>query len=268
MEVREIMIAAVFSGALLCGAPVRAATLPRCLSTDHRVCTLTYDANQVFEVTGVYGYATTIEFAPGEKIENKAIGDSIAWEVKRFKNHVVLKPTEPNAKTNLTITTNRHVYYFRLSSAKDPAHVTFGVRFVYPDAGDDGWSYVPDSGPGTRGGSTESNASDLEPRIVNRNYVVSGSEARYGLQRVFDDGQFTYFLTDSSKPKPWVYIVGSDGTEQLVNTRRQGPYIVVEQMADRFTLRDGSDKPLCVRRSAVTTQASDMTMHREFGGGR
>ena len=268
----EIMIAAVFSGAILSGVPVHAATQPRCLSTDHRVCTLTYDANQVYEVTGVYGYATTIEFAPGEKIENKAIGDSIAWEVKRFKNHVVLKPTEPNARTNLTITTNRHVYYFRLSSAKDAAHVTFGVRFVYPDSGDDGWSNVPDTSASSRAGSAESNSSELEPRVVNRNYVVSGNEAQYGLQRVFDDGQFTFFLTDANKPKPSIYVVGSDGTEQLVNTRRQGPYLVVEQMADRFTLRDGSDKTLCVRRSTVTAQGSDGTLHREqpsaFGGGR
>ena len=32
--------------------------------------------------------------------------------------------------------------------------------------------------------------------MVNKNYQVSGNENMFGLQRVFDDGQFTYFLTD------------------------------------------------------------------------
>lgn len=272
----KFALAAVFSGALLGAVPARAATQPRCLSTDHRVCTLTYDANQVFEITGVYGYTTTIEFAPGEKIENKAIGDSIAWEVKRFQNHVVLKPTEPNARTNLTITTNRHVYYFRLSSTRDVARATFGVRFAYPDSGGDGWSNVPDvdsSGRAGAGDSGNSGGWDAEPRVVNKNYVVSGNEAQFGLQRVFDDGQFTFFLTDANKSKPQIYVVGNDGTEQLVNARRQGPYLVVEQMADRFTLRDGSDKPLCIRRSTVTAQSDNRAMANAsspfpFGGGR
>lgn len=267
-----LLVPVVFSGALIFALPVHAASTPRCLSTDHRVCTLTYDANQVFEITGVYGYATTIEFAPGEKIENKAIGDSIAWEVKRFQNHVVLKPTEPNARTNLTITTNRHVYYFRLSSSKDTARATFGVRFVYPDAGGDGWSSVPDADVSGRTVSGDPNGWDGEPRVVNRNFVVSGNEAQFGLQRVFDDGQFTFFLFNASKSKPLVYVVGNDGTEQLVNTRRQGPYLVVEQLADRFTLRDGSAKPLCVQRSTVTAQNSagstSSTTRYPFGGGR
>jgi len=106
---------------------------------------------------------------------------------------------------------------------------------------------------------------------VNKNYQVSGNEAQYGLQRVFDDGQFTYFLTDASKAKPSIYVVGSDGTEQLVNVRREGPYLVVEQMAERFTLRDGSDRTLCVRRDTATgngaTRSVAQTGQNAWGGG-
>ncbi|MGY6157396.1 TrbG/VirB9 family P-type conjugative transfer protein [Paraburkholderia graminis] len=237
------------------GVNAQAAKNPRCVITDNRVCQLQFDPNQVYEITGVYGYATTIEFAPGEKILNKAIGDSIGWQVLKFRNHLVLKPVEPDARTNLTVTTSNHVYYFRLSSSKNPERATYAVRFLYPADGNDGWG--DDSGG-------VSDASYSQPRMVNKNYQVSGDENSFGLQRVFDDGQFTYFLTTVGKPKPSIYVVDRDGTEALAPMRREGPYLVIEQMADRFTLRDG-DRTLCVSRSqqGAATQAQ----RSPWGGG-
>lgn len=266
---RHSLLALFIGSALaLSGTAAHAAKNPRCLATDSRVCQLVYDPNQVYEITGVYGYTTTIEFAPGEKILNKAIGDSIAWQVLKFRNHIVLKPTEPNARTNLTITTSNHVYYFRLSSSNDPKRATYGVQFVYTNDDAEGKGGDGDNG---NDGWGSSDASYAPPRVVNKNYQVSGNEAQYGLQRVFDDGQFTYFLTDASKAKPSIYVVGSDGTEQLVNVRREGPYLVVEQMAERFTLRDGSDRTLCVRRDTATgngaTRSVAQTGQNAWGGG-
>ncbi|OTP78492.1 Forms the bulk of type IV secretion complex that spans outer membrane and periplasm (VirB9) [Caballeronia sordidicola] len=215
-----------------------------------------YDPNQVYEITGVYGYATTIEFAPGEKILNKATGDSIGWEIKKFRNHLVVKPVEADARTNLTVTTSNHVYYFRLSSSKDPRAATYAVRFTYTNDSNDA---------GGDDGSDVSDASNTQPRMVNKNYEVSGDERSFGLQRVFDDGQFTYFLTAAGQAKPSIYVVDRDGTEMLENVRRSGPYLVVEQMADRFTLRDG-DRTMCVKRTA-SAQETSVTAHAQgFGG--
>jgi type IV secretion system protein VirB9 len=252
---RGVLIVSIGIALAIGGVNAHAAKYPRPLITDARVRQVVYDPNQVYEVTGVYGYATTIEFAPGEKILNKAIGDSIGWEIKKFRNHLVVKPVEADARTNLTVTTSNHVYYFRLSSSKDPRSATYVVRFTYPNDNDDGGDDA----------SGVSDASYTQPRVVNKNYEVSGDDKSFGLQRVFDDGQFTYFLTATGHAKPSVYVVDRDGTEMLENVRRDGPYLVVEQMADRFTLRDG-DRTMCVKRTPQAQETS-LTAHAQgFGG--
>lgn len=225
---------------MLASATVGAATFPRALATDPRIKQLQFDPNQVVEVVGVYGAVTTIQFAPGEKILNKAIGDSIAWQTRKFRNHIVIKPVEADARTNMTITTDRNVYYFNLTSTKDPSKATYAVRFVYPKAEDDDDGDADSSTP----------TGFQQPRFVNSDYLVSGSEDAFGLQRVADDGQFTYFLFAADKSKPAVYVVDEDGTEVLPEIRREGPYLVVPQMANRFTIRDGN-RVLCVIRRAA-----------------
>jgi type IV secretion system protein VirB9 len=246
-RVCRVAVIASLVAAACCVVEAQAAQLPRAMPTDPRMRQMPYDANQVYEVTSVYGYTTTIEFAQGERILNTAVGDTIAWQIGKYRNHLVLKPVEPDAQTNLTVTTSSHVYYFNLSSSKKASDAVFAIRFVYPGDGnvgdDDGSDAVPPS-------------MYVPPRVVNRNYVVSGNERAMGLQRIFDDGQFTYFLTSADRTKPFIYVVDRDGTEALANVRREGPYLVVEQMADRFTLRDGN-QVLCVARASAARRMKE-----------
>ncbi|SAL05214.1 conjugal transfer protein TrbG/VirB9/CagX [Caballeronia calidae] len=246
---RVAVIAALLAGAA-CVVEAQAAQLPRAMPTDPRMRQMPYDANQVYEVTSVYGYTTTIEFAPSERILNTAVGDTIAWQIGKFRNHLVLKPVEPDAQTNLTVTTSNHVYYFNLSSSKKAADAVFAIRFVYPGDGNVGEDDVADG---------SASPMYMPPRVVNRNYLVSGNERALGLQRIFDDGQFTYFLTSVDRTKPFIYVVDHDGTEELANVRREGPYLVVEQMADRFTLRDGN-QVLCVARASATRRMKEISV--------
>ncbi|AOI94130.1 type VI secretion protein [Burkholderia pseudomultivorans] len=222
-----------------------AASFPRSLATDPRIKQLQFDPNQVVEVVGVFGNVTTIQFAPGERILNKAIGDSIAWQTRKFRNQIAIKPVEADARTNMTVTTDRNVYYFNLSSTKDPSKATYAVRFVYPKPEEDDDS---DTDVSATGGFQQ-------PRFVNSDYLVSGNEEAFGLQRVADDGQFTYFLFSADKSKPGVYVVDEDGTEVLPEIRREGPYLVVPQMANRFTIRDGARILCVIRRAALVRKA-------------
>lgn len=243
---RSVVFSAVLL-ALSCSTSL-AASFPRALATDSRIKQLQYDPNQVVEVVGVYGNVTMIQFGPGEKILNKAIGDSIAWQTKKFRNQIAIKPVEADARTNMTVTTDRNVYYFNLSSTKDPSKATYAVRFVYPKAeDDDADSDIDESG-------------FARPRFVNSDYLASGREEAFGLQRVADDGQFTYFLFAADKPKPQIYVVDEDGTEVLPEVRREGPYLVVPQMANRFTIRDGSRVLCVIRRAALVRQARSGTL--------
>ncbi|WP_322074793.1 TrbG/VirB9 family P-type conjugative transfer protein [Burkholderia cepacia] len=230
---------------------------------DSRIQEVPYNPNSVQTVTGVYGYVNSIEFARGERILKKAIGDSLAWQVRKFRNHVWLKPVEPNAHTDLMITTDRHVYKFDLRTSKNPADLTMMLRFRYPDedfAGDDDDAPAPDAG-------MTAVSDDAQPRVVNDHYEVAGDDRGFGLQRVFDDGQFTYFLFTGRDEMPSVYAVDGHGTEVLVNTRRQGPYLVVEQQSDRFTVRDGT-RVLCVRRALVSAAAPASTQITAMRGAR
>ena len=219
--------------------PSYAAKSPNPLMTDERVKQVAYDPNQVYEIVGTYGFQTAIEFSSEEKVKVVSLGDSIAWQTVPYQNRLFLKPVEPNAATNLTVITDKRTYYFKLNSSKNRASMTFLVRFVYPNANINVNSGV----------ARAQAAISIDPDKLNIDYGVSGDKVAIPLNRAFDDGQFTFFLFAKDAEIPSVYTVGPDGTESIVNTRRDGKYLVVERTASLFTLRNGTSY-LCVHNNA------------------
>jgi type IV secretion system protein VirB9 len=242
----------VLSGVLGWAPAAHAAKFPNPLVTDNRVRQVAYDPNQVYEIVGTYGYQTSIEFAADEAVKVVTLGDSIAWQTVPYQNRLFLKPVEPNAETNLTVITDRRTYYFKLISGKGRATQTYLVRFIYPSAmqslGTTGGARGAGAGSGSQGGNRSASTIDLARKNID--YSISGETSAIRLSRAFDDGQFTYFQFDRNAEIPSVYTVGPDGTESIVNIRREGPYLVVERTAGRFTLRNG-DAYLCVQNNAL-----------------
>lgn len=224
----------------LASVPAHAAKSPHALMTDDRVKQVPYDPNQVYEIVGTYGYQTSIEFANDETVKVVTLGDSIAWQTVPYQNRLFLKPVEPNAATNLTVITDKRTYYFKLTNSKNRASMTFLVRFVYPNSNVNTYA---DAGSSRRVGN------GFDPTKLNLDYSTSGNKTAIPLNRAFDDGQFTYFTFDQNAEIPSVYTVGPDGTESIVNTRREGQYLVVERTASLFTLRNGNSY-LCVQNNA------------------
>lgn len=230
-----------------------AAKKPHALVTDHRVKQVPYDPNQVYEIVGTYGYQTAIEFANDETVKVVTLGDSIAWQTVPYQNRLFLKPVEQNAATNLTVITDKHTYYFKLTSSRTRAAMTFLVRFIYPKTNSSLYA----------SGSRRAN-NGFDPGKLNLDYGTSGDKSAISLNRAFDDGQFTYFLFDQNAEIPSVYTVGPDGSESIVNTRREGQYLVVERTASLFTLRNG-ESYLCVKNNATPYKRivrSPVTTHR------
>ncbi|SAL75443.1 conjugal transfer protein TrbG/VirB9/CagX [Caballeronia terrestris] len=262
-----IALSAVLTGGSLSlvSAPASAAKLPRALVTDDRVKQVAYDPNQVYEIVGTYGYQTSIEFANDETVKVVTVGDSIAWQTVPYQNRLFLKPVEPNAATNLTVITDKRTYYFKLNSAKSRASMTFLVRFVYVNAN------ANTNMNGVAGAAASRRASTgIDPARLNLDYGTSGNKAAIPLARAFDDGQFTYFLLAPDAEIPSVYTVGPDGTESIVNTRREGQYLVVERTASLFTLRNGNSH-LCVRNNAnpykrTAAEVTETAAHIVTGG--
>ncbi|MBW5286566.1 TrbG/VirB9 family P-type conjugative transfer protein [Burkholderia gladioli] len=251
--------AAIAFAALTFGAVAQAAVVPPPGLEDSRVQRVPYNPQQVYRVTGVYGYVSRIDFPPGELVKKRPMGDTYGWQVRYYKNHVFIKPLLPNAKTNLNVVTSRHVYQFDLISSSNPSQLTYALEMVPSDDDGEGDMNADAGGAMTTAAAATDDGDDFrQPRIVNQDYRAAGDERQFGLQRVFDDGQFTYFLFVGNHPKPELYSVGADGTELLLDPRREGPYLVVTQLADRYTVRDGN-RTLCIARGAVLTSARQST---------
>jgi len=233
----SIFIVVVF--ATLCATDALGEKTPRSIATDVRIRQVMYSANQVYEIVGTYGYQTVVEFSESEEIKLVAIGDSIAWQAVPAGSRLFLKPVEPDTATNLTVTTNKRIYYFNLVGSRNKARdaLTYTVRFVYDDVD---VTAVPMPKPTIEKIKDKPAAAPMKgPTDFNFNYQISGSK-EIALVRAFDDGQFTYLQFGNTVDVPAVFVVDRAGKESLVNSRVEGQYVVIERVANQFTLRNGS----------------------------
>ena len=197
--------------------------------TDARIRTLFYDPDRVVRLDAFFGYQMMVQFGPDERVENVAIGDGSAWQVTPNKAASLLfvKPVDRAQRTNMTVVTDRRSYLFELdahpASAASTVGMTYVVRFTYPPEPVIAAVTAPPPAP-------------IERR--NTAYTYTGSRELLP-SVVFDDGRFTYFRWPADTSTPAVFSVAADGSESLVNYSWRDGFEAVEQVAPRFTLRDG-----------------------------
>ena len=214
---------------------------PESLAHNDKIATFVYKPDVIYKYVGTYQYQAHITLEAGEKASTIAMGNSSGWEIVQNGNRIFLRPINRNAKTNMTLITNKRIYQFLLDaknvkSMDDPA-VFFETRFIYPDDISSGFQIL-DKQDGSK-------IDFSEPDKYNFNYSFSGP-SRVAPVKIFDDGVFTYFEFPKQNAEiPAIFYVDSDGYEGLVNYRVQDNYIIVERTADLFTLRHGSDT-ICV----------------------
>lgn len=204
-----------------------AAIIPKSTSADARMRQVTYDPNNVVLLKSHYGYQTDIEFAEDEIIENVAIGDAGVWQAVPTNNHLFIKPMALS-KTNMTVLTNERSYQFLLESSDEQnKSQTFRLQFYYP-------------ANATLTTTHQSKRSSAAPMDYNWKYSYSGDKSLAPLQ-VFDDKKFTYFKFKNphANPLPALFIVNPDHSETLVNYHMEEDFVVVNRVANQFTLRHG-----------------------------
>jgi type IV secretion system protein VirB9 len=216
-------------------------------TADPRIRSVRYDPDRVVALSGYVDYQTMIEFGAGERIENVSIGDAQSWQVtpNRAATLLFVKPVENAAATNMTVVTNRRRYAFALTAdgpprwrTRDP---TFVLRFEYPPE-------APNPAAAPR----------PAPQRRNADYVFTGS--RNALPAVvFDDGASTYFQLPEGAAAPAVFILDERNRESIANVAYRDGYLVVEQLASRFRLRNGADVVTIVNRGWRAPQASGQT---------
>jgi type IV secretion system protein VirB9 len=240
-------VKAVLAALLLLTTPLaaQASEDPHPGVLDPRIQTIDYDPDQVVLLHGTIGYQFMLEFAPGERIETVSIGDAMGWQVtpNRKADVLFIKPIDKTSDTNLTVLTDTRRYAFELRVAPADSHgpVMYIARMVYPQPA---LAVVEEAPP----------PPDAPPVVANAAYVVAGSD-QVKPTRIFDDGHMTYFEWLPEVATPAIFAVAPDGSESLVNYVVRGPYIVVDQVASRFELRDGKQT------ATVTNQTLAQLIH-------
>lgn len=261
LNVKNLITALVISTAI--SSPMALAEkIPMNGSADSRIKTVSYNANDVVNVTAHYGFSSMIEFGVGEEILTISIGDTVAWTYLETENRLFLKPVEEKANTNMQVVTSKRVYNFALVAKKAQSHrssdLTFTLKFRYPQ----------DKLAAQQLRLAQKEAQRNHPSLVvpehsfkasdvNMEYTRKGSEL-IAPRRVFDDGEFTYFAFNETVPTPAIFAVDSEKNETLVNFHKKGKYIVVQRLAAQFTLRHGNDVTCVFNKSFLPNLAESM----------
>lgn len=204
------------------------AVVPHPGTGDPRIHEVLFDPSEVVELHGVLGYQLSLEFDPAERIENVAIGDSLGWQVtpNRKANLLFIKAMSLRPDTNMTVVTNLRRYNFQLSVKAHAAakSIPFSVRFIYPPPVFAVVAPPPPAPP------------------VDRNHAYSYQGSSKALpDRLFDDGEATFFTFRAQEDLPAIFAVEPDGAESVVNSHMRDGYIVVDRVARGFVLRRGSE---------------------------
>ena len=226
---------------LCCCGAVQAAQKPIELATDSRVSVVAFAENNVVSIQGATFVATQIKFGDEESIINIQSGDAAAWTAKvdeHLPNMLFLKPESYDSHTNMTVITNTHTYYFDIQSNKKDEVVkpVYSLKFIYP---------VEEQRKQEQRllklqQQKEASLSAFQhPKDYQWQYSFNG-DTRLVPLHVFDDGEFTYFQLRHNQTLPAVFAVDNpEAEESLVNSRREGDFLIVQRIAPQFTLRSG-----------------------------
>lgn len=232
------------------------------LRADSRFIKVTYHDNQVVPIYGTTFISTQLVFGVNERIIDVEGGDRDGWMVtyqKNLPNILFIKPTTLGSSSNMTVVTNHHTYYFQVKSnrqLKTNLKQTYAIKFEYPE--DKKQQRKPSLA--SHKSSTKIAQPVKQNKTYNRYYTFNGSPILKPV-RVFDDGKFTFFELGDNQPVPAVFVVNNQkGEEIVVNSRRQGSYLVVHRTAPQFTLRLGKDKVASIFNHAQIAQLKSRRM--------
>ncbi|WP_322095489.1 TrbG/VirB9 family P-type conjugative transfer protein [Paraburkholderia bannensis] len=230
--------------------PYNSGTDPVTLPNDARIAIFPYSRDQIFRILTAPAKLTTIELAPGEKLTvDPAMGDSVSWAIDTDgANHVYIKPMKPGMVNTLHLTTNLREYDMTLVSSPLGGLFYQSVRFRYTEslmAKVRARAEAAGGGAQNGDGATDSGPIGVSPEKLNFEYTVSGT-APFKPETVFDDGKFVWLRLPADAPFA-VPIVKDHGDDVAPNFIRRGPYIVVQQLADKIVLRAQSDEVTITR---------------------
>ncbi|QXQ08618.1 TrbG/VirB9 family P-type conjugative transfer protein [Sphingosinicellaceae bacterium] len=219
---------------------------------DPRIASHLYQPSEVVTIHGRGDTQSTIAFAPDERIENVAVGDSAGWQVAPNKRAdlLFLKPIKPGARTNMTVVTDQRTYLFDLISTPR-AEPVYMLRFTYPAVHRPAPVAAVPAAPVV---VAEAKPIEPDPSTLNFAWASRGDKALLP-SRVFDDGHSTFLAWPADVPLPAILATEAPGIEGPVNYTTRGNYIVVDDVPAQLILRSG--KQMATLKPADAQPAAD-----------
>lgn len=257
---------------------------PKSSKFDNRITFITYNADDVVNIKAKNGYVTTLKFAKDERIINIAIGFPAGWEVVDRENFLFIKPKayvvnqeeqsmtdengekvefqgssviQPNSKdwnTNLTITSNKRIYFFDLILVEgESKNINYGINFSYPEEKIKAKKLLfKEREERNKELKILENKKNIQTKLNETNipknwefymHINKGSKS-IAPDFTYDDGIFTYIGFSKIKTIPSVFILDDLNNESITNhhLKNYGDFnvLVVHSLSKRFLLRSGS----------------------------
>ncbi|MDH7973006.1 TrbG/VirB9 family P-type conjugative transfer protein [Sphingomonas sp. AR_OL41] len=206
---------------LLLVTPAAAQVRPEPGPGDPRIQSVLYDPNQVVQLQAAAGYQVTVEFAPDERIENVAVGDSGAWQITPNKrgDRLFVKAVGQGVTSNLTVVTDARTYIFELSPLFGPLPtMAYVLRFRYATPA-----------------AVTVVANDAAVPTPGR-YKLNGDKALRP-SAIDDDGVHTYLAWAPDQTLPAIFAIDSEGRESLVNGMVRDGRFVIDAVANHLVFR-------------------------------
>ncbi|MDA0967492.1 MAG: P-type conjugative transfer protein TrbG [Proteobacteria bacterium] len=220
---------------------------PNSESMINSMTTYDYMPGALYQLYAAKYKVTSINLEPGEKLLSATAGDTHKWQLQQQVSgtgantqvHVLLKPMQNNARTNLFLTTNRRTYSLELQSY-DSTYMA-SVQWNYPQ------TLVINNN-----GFSDNNISDEGDNITNVNideldfnYKIKGKKYSWKPVRVYNDGAKTFIQFPKSvltNEVPVLFVMSPDGETQLVNYRVKKDYFIVDKIFQDAQLVLGTKK--------------------------
>lgn len=208
-----------------------------------------YDDGALYQVYAAPGQVTDIALQDGEALVGPgpvAAGDTTRWIIADTVSgssaarrvHILLKPTRPDIATNMVINTDRRTYHLELRATS--ATYMAGVSWTYPAD-----QLIALRAAAEAAERTRPVAQGIDPASLNFAYGIDGQRPSWRPVRAFDDGRQTYIefpIGIATGEMPPVFVLGEDGSAELVNYRVQGRFMVVDRLFSAAELRLGGKK--------------------------
>ena len=207
--------------------PSFAETAPKPGSHDTRVTYATYQEGQVYRITTKLRTVTLVELGDGEKIQSIAIGDLESFKIDKLErsNLFIIKPVVAGATTNLTVETQKHIYFLQVTeSAK--GNPNYSVKFT-----------VPGSSRAASAGTDIPPSQPMTYKVMKKRKKLPA----FAPVSVSDDGRKTSFVIPPGAPMPTIFRADAKGQEYSVNSAVRGTTITVSSRSERWVLRYGED---------------------------